>query len=86
MKTVWKFPFDIEHEFWLSIQKGAQILHVDMQGVIPCVWALVDLDQPLEGRCLRIRGTGREVEDGLRHIATFQAGPMVWHVFEDEKP
>ena len=83
MKAVWKFPFDIEDTAWLDIQEGAEILHVEMQGVIPTVWALVDLDQPVVGRCLKIRGTGHEVEDGLRHLATFQQGPFVWHVFEE---
>ena len=64
---------------------GAQILHVDTQepGQLATVWALCDPDALLEMRTLKVRGTGHCVEEGLRHLATFQQGPFVWHVFEE---
>jgi hypothetical protein len=82
---IWKFQFAIDDEVKLSMPEGADILHIEAQGEMPCIWALVDEKRPREERCFRIIGTGQPVGDrpGI-YVGTFQmsGGALVWHVFE----
>jgi hypothetical protein len=87
MLTVRKYPFTVDDRVEIAMPAGARILKVECQGETPCVWALVNPDRPLERRRFRIVGTGMEILDDLgRHIATFQHGRFVWHVFENIEP
>lgn len=82
--TIWKFEFRIDDEVTLSMPRGAHILHAGMQGQTPCVWALVDSKAPKVERFFRVFGTGNPLcgEGRMKHIASFQAPPFVWHLFE----
>lgn len=87
MKTIWKFPFDLQDEFTLAMPRGAEILHADVQQTSgqPTLWAVVDPEEPKEPRTFRVHGTGRELPDDFKpmvHVATFQSGPFVWHLFD----
>jgi hypothetical protein len=97
MKTaVYQYPFEIVPEFKLLMLCPAEILHVEMQGKIPCMWVMVWPEgQATITRRFRIYGTGHEWTevDNLAHRGSFQehiAGPdkvpvtMVWHLFEVE--
>ena len=79
MKTIHKYmlvPFT-------SMPKGAEILHIAKQDEFLRIWALVDPANELEERKFRILGTGwATAEEGLQHLATYQDGEYVWHVFE----
>ena len=46
MKTIWKYPLRIRDWVRLEMPRGAEILCVQVQGLTPCLWALVD-DVPL---------------------------------------
>lgn len=80
---VWKFPFEADEET-ISLPAGAEVIHAGRQEGIPCVWALCDSDPHLEReeRRFAIRGTGHDVPEGARHIASQFEGPFVWHFFE----
>ena len=83
-KTIWKFTFDISDSISVPMPKGADILSVEVQGGVPCIWALVDPDAEKEARKFLLYGTGHPI-DGMsadRYVATFQQGPFVWHLFE----
>lgn len=87
-RTVYKYAFGIRDTVELEMPSGAQILHIEIQGRTPCMWALVDTDRPLERRVFCIYGTGRPIErSGIHHIGTFlmAVGTLVWHVFEEDK-
>jgi hypothetical protein len=92
MKKIWKYSLPMEKAFDLDLPKGAIILKAECQytgprpqdGLVPCLWALLDPDAPTEKREFMIIGTGWEIENpyNLIHIDTFQQGPLVWHLFE----
>lgn len=92
MITVWKYlPDDTvaDDGGWrVSIPRGGQIVHVATQHERPCMWILVDTDQPLEERLFRAYGTGHPVahEPGgdMQHAGTWllEGGALVLHLFE----
>jgi hypothetical protein len=68
--------------------KGYQILSVEMQNGIICLWALVDPEQPLEVRDIRIAGTGdaiKETEIVFIGTVLLHGGSRVYHIFEVKK-
>ena len=87
-RVVWKFPLVVDDVQIIEMPANAEILCVQMQGDVPCLWARVESSRPTEPRKILIAGTGHEREDlwGLAHyIGTFQVygGKLVFHVFED---
>ena len=67
--------------------QGAEILTVQTQGQIPCLWALVDPEAPTELRIIELYGTGDPFHEGSKprkYIGTCQikGGESVFHVFE----
>jgi len=92
MKTaVYKYPFEIAAEFSLEMPAPGDIVHVDMQNGVPCIWAVVWPDSgAVVTRKFRIHGTGKPWEDtvNMKHHGTLiehpGPRPMVWHVFEVE--
>ena len=84
MKTVWKFPFDIHDELTIYMPKGAEIIHVDVQREIPCIWAIVDPEAEQIPMKFCLRGTGQPFTgDEGEHIGSFQmsGGALVFHLF-----
>jgi hypothetical protein len=82
MRTVFKYPFPIRDEIEVSMPEGAHIVAVQLQDNQPTMWAEVDTTKTPWPRKFRIFGTGHPISDGLRWIATFQMGSLVWHVYE----
>lgn len=86
MKTVWKFPFTLQDNVTIRMPAQARILHAEVQGETPCLWALVDPGGPADIRHFRIIGTGHPIPDvdmeQLSFVTTFQQAPFVWHLFE----
>jgi hypothetical protein len=87
IKTVWKFPLEINDEQDVTMPANSHILCVQVQGVTPCLWALCSPEMPEETRKILITGTGHEREDlagFVPYIGSFQlaGGALVFHVFE----
>lgn len=87
MKSIWKFPLETSDEQEVTMPAGSQILCVQMQGQMMCLWAKVDqYTTERERRHILIRGTGHRLDgnEGL-YIGTvqMQGGALVWHVFEE---
>lgn len=87
MQTIYKYPFPVADSFSLDLPSGAIILHVECQNGQPCIWALVDTEALPERRTFYLFGTGHplNIDDfgWSNHLATFQQGPFVWHMFQD---
>lgn len=88
MKTIHKFQIPIQDDFVLDLPLNAEVLCVQMQRDVPCVWVLLDTkDLATIARRFRIIGTGNPISDDekLRHVGTFQTEGerFVWHLFED---
>jgi len=83
MTTIQKYPLKTTGENEVQLPIGAQILHagIDHQGSLS-IWAMVDMEKPLESRGIFVAGTGLGIpDDGLCHIESCVQGRCVWHVF-----
>jgi len=83
-KTIWKFPLVLSDRIIVSMPKGAEILHVGLQGGTPCLWALVDPDAPKIAREFRAFGTGHSIPDHPGgHVGTLlvMGDSLVIHIF-----
>lgn len=61
---------------------GAKIVHAGMQNETLCIWAEVGSNPGTEVRLFRVVGTGHGIAETAVHVATFQLGVYVWHIFE----
>ena len=85
MRTIWKFPFEIKSPVEISMPEFSRILqHVEVQDSQPYLWAIVDTEQPVVSVYFHLMGAGHALPNSLSkqsHIATFQSGRDVWHLF-----
>lgn len=85
-KTIWKFELETTDDIKLSMPKAAQILSLQTQNGVPCIWAMVNPANEKEERTFRIYGTGHPIdaEKEQRFVGTYQllGGQLVFHVFE----
>jgi hypothetical protein len=89
-RTIWKYEIGVEDVQYIPMPKGAQILAVQAQQQLPCLWALVDPEKKheTETRIIETFGTGHEIDDAppvmRNYVGTYQlhGGALVWHIFE----
>lgn len=90
MKVIYKHELQITDHQEPIMHQDAQILHVDIQYGIMCLWTLEDKDNIKVPRRIRILGTGHYIDDseGLVYIGTCVTAEdtLVWHVFEELIP
>lgn len=87
MRTIWKFDLLVQDQTNVEMPDGAEVLSVQPTST-PAVlqlWATVDPDAPKVRRRFEVRGTGHPLGAVGPHIATVQAGMLVWHIFEAVK-
>lgn len=84
MKTIWKYGFPTLDSHTFTMPRGAELLTVAAQFDAPCIWALVDPDQPSVERKIRIYGTGHPIEHDDPYVGTYQlaVGSLIFHVFD----
>ena len=87
MKRIFKYEITITDEQSIGLPTGAKILHsgLDPNGM-PCIWAEVEPDNPIEMRKILVKGTGHPFNEDegmiINYIGTFNADPFVWHTYE----
>lgn len=85
-QSIFKYPLPLADHFSVEIPAGSSILTVQIQGDVPCLWAIVDKDAPMRTRRFAIYGTGWELppdEFQGEYVATVQAElGLVWHIFD----
>lgn len=84
MKSIWKFPLP-SYPCVIEMPSSAEVLTVQVQDGIPCLWALVEVENDLVRREFRVYGTGGQLPiNPGKYIGTFQllGGGYVGHVFE----
>jgi len=84
MKAVWKYPLAVQSEQRIEMPEGALPLAVQIQGELPCLWAVVNRDAPLATLVLWTAGTGYPLPDEPgAYLGTYQlqGGALVFHVF-----
>ena len=87
MKTIHKYALIATGVQVITMPNNSEILTVQTQNGVPCIWALVDTDNSPEERVFYIFGTGQEVGDAILnmiYIGTFQMenSGLVFHLFE----
>lgn len=88
MMTIWKYSLAVLDHQVIRMPRGAMVLTVQAQNGEGCLWALVDVDEPMVDRIFAVFGTGhflRKAEwEKLHYIGTYQMldGVLIWHVFE----
>ncbi len=90
-KQIWKYELQVNANLYpksISMPKNADVLSVQVQNGIVCLWALVDPLAEKEPRSFEVFGTGHEIHYDMgverRFVATFQLlnEGLVFHVFE----
>jgi hypothetical protein len=89
MKRIFKYELETTDTQEIEMPQGAQVLCIQTQNEIPCVWAIVDPDATPTLRTFEIYGTGHnfpenEWPDRRRYVGTYQLrqGALVFHCFE----
>lgn len=86
--TVWKFQLQAAPDVQrIQMPAGARLLSAGEQDNTLCIWALVDPEQPMVERHIRIAGTGHPlgaVNPGTAYVgrAEFADGALQVHVFD----
>lgn len=81
--TIWKYVMPHTLGRPIEMPKGAQVLHVALQGATAHIWVLVDPEAPREERNFVVVGTGWNFDSaGHRYIGTWFENWLVWHLFE----
>jgi hypothetical protein len=85
MITIWKYAVEIDDVFKIEMPRGAEILTVQIQDDVPCMWAKVDSTAPIVTRHFGWYGTGHLMRDPFKYIGTIQRadGGLVFHLFEE---
>lgn len=85
-KTIWKYGLQDAFSpagVRLPLPEGARVLTVQVQpGNGAQLWAEVHSEIQGPPRTFKIFGTGHEIPDNAKYIATWQDTPFVWHLYE----
>lgn len=82
---IYKYPLAVIDFQEIKLPAGAQILSLQVQREIPCIWALVDPKAELRTHHISTYGTGYGTEAySGKYIGTYQLkrGEFVFHVFD----
>ena len=83
-QRVWEYELSPDVSTF-EMPEGAKVLTVQAHGGVPMLWSLVDPDRPRNAREFLTVGTGDPIDTDpllLTYVATFQLGPLAFHVFE----
>lgn len=83
-RVVWKYPLALTSATQqVTMPAGARVVHVQVQGSEPTLWAEVD---PEESRTMlrlfRVVATGVPVPAFFDHRGTIHLDWTVWHIYE----
>ena len=85
-KKIYKYQLDTTDIQRIEMQQGAEILCIQTQNEIPCIWALVEPNATVTKRTFEIFSTGHNVPENANrsYIGTYQLnnGQLVFHCFE----
>lgn len=87
MITIHKYPLMITDEQRIQMPDTAAIISAGDQRGILCIWAIVDTEETLGVRTIRIYRTGHKMEqmdseEMFIGTVLMRYGHLEWHVFE----
>ena len=85
MRVIYKYQLDVIDRQDIQLHQDCDILSVQLQDGVPCMWVMIDQSQPVMRVTIRCLGTGHnnyENHQFLKYIATIQMpSAAVWHWF-----
>jgi len=82
VKTIYNHPIPIEEEkFSLDLQDGWKFLCVAFRQDKPFMWVEVRDFTPKTQHNFQLFGTGQDIPDDARYLATYKLGPFVLHLY-----
>lgn len=84
MNIIYKYPLKLVDTQIFELPMGADILTVQNQNDVICLWALVNTKRPKIKRKIQIIGTGNKIDIDLHSyifLNTTQINGFVWHIF-----
>ena len=82
---IWKYELKTTDTQYIEMPVSSKLLTVQMQHGVPCLWCLVNEDEYLAEREIRIIGSGHFIENDFNgtYIGTYQMfdGKAIFHVF-----
>jgi len=86
MSVIYKYALQNVAFQGVAMPKGAEILCVQTQRDVPCIWARVNPAAPVRNRKLLSFGTGEPISGTPgKYIGTYQLnnGRLVFHLYEE---
>ena len=82
MKKILMFLLKNERHFILEMPRGAEPVHLAMQGSTPYLWVEVDMDRELLAKDIYCVLTGIQVPSGASHLGSIATDAVeVWHFY-----
>jgi hypothetical protein len=86
MRTIYKYPVQIEDEQTIEIPLLSKVLTVQIQHGKPYIWVAVDTDSKVVPFKFKLYGTGHPITNDSNYstyIGTFQlcSGDLVFHLY-----
>lgn len=84
-RVIHKFPLDGVGVHNVVMPARAQLLTVQAQDSVLCLWALIDTTCRFVDRRVNVVFTGNAIRSDLflgKYVATVQMGQFVYHVFD----
>ena len=88
MKTIYKYKLKELTTQTITMPKGYEILSVQVQHGVICLWAIVTESNEPEDVTINVHGTGHPVtSNNLTYISTIQMldGDLILFVFKEDK-
>jgi len=86
MKTIFKYPLELQRQQTVWMPDGAKILCVNAQGMAMFLWAEIEPTAEKFGVCIELFGTGHEIPEDMgisrSYIGTVFQGEFVRHIYE----
>lgn len=85
MRKIIKYALPIQRKFTIHLPRDAELLTVDVEHGNPCLWAIVEEDEPWEPHVLLMVKTGESIAEPItlaQHVGTFTRDETTLHVFE----
>ena len=88
MRAIYKYLIPVQNEFEIPMPVSSEVLAVQVQHGVPCIWCLLNPGNATKNRKFRIYPTGFEIPDkyidAMRYVGTFQLeeGDFIGHLFE----
>ena len=86
-KKIFKYQLETTSIQEIEMPQGSEILCIQTQNGIPCIWALVEQNATVTKRKFLIVATGHSLPKNrnIKYIGTYQLsdGRMVFHCFEN---